>query len=1842
MIFKLDGGKQMNKFLAECKAKGITITLKDGKNISYRTSKGPLEKDMLKYLKEHKAEIVEYLKNNEQAEKNADEGTLTHDESKRYQQFPLTDIQSAYYSGRQSGYELGGTGCYTYIEIKSDVIDVARFQEAWHQTIMKHDMLRAIITKDGKQVVKKEVQMPTLEVREVNVSQGLENSFEVKNMREQMYAYDFAIDSWPMHKFIISQGKTDAIIHFCVDMLIADYISINIMLNDIFEYYNNGKFSSEDNNEITFRDIVLSRKNNDNHQVAKEYWKNKIVNEEFKCPQLPVIRSKNTLDKKVDVLFHRRKMTLNRDSYVALKNIAAKNGVTVSNAVLAAYVSILGRWSESKQMCINVTLMQRSNKEMNMIGDFTSVDMLTVSVEEEPFINLVKRIQNTLLKDMAHMEFSGVKVLREVNRYTDENKIFPVVFTSTVGEEKKKNYATDLEIIEGISRTPQVWIDCQVIERNKELEIHWDVRDGILNEIVISDMFTTFENTIRTIVTNSDWTAIEALTFDLDYFKDRDAYNNAEKNIEKRMLYDGVLKNIEERPDEVAIILDEETYTYREFGTYIQSVIQLLQSKHVQKGDNVAIIQPRGIWQVASAIGTLLLGSVFVPIDVNQPSARQQKIVTSSNSRFILLADDTNSQIEDAFQEKVIHLTLQNEISGDIVAKPTGTPDDIAYIIYTSGTTGVPKGVMITHAAAENTIIDINEKFNVSKEDVFLALTKLSFDLSIYDIFGCFDAGGTLVIPKESSASNPIHWIELVEKNGVTIWNSVPALFKMLLQEVNEANRERIQSLRLILLSGDVIDNKIPGKVRELLRDYQMISLGGATEGSIWSLYWNITDFNENTLIPYGVPLSNQKMFVLNSEFKQCPNEVKGEIYIGGEGLASGYYGDKELTDEKFLYHKELKERLFRTGDIGYYMEDGILMICGRKDNQIKINGNRVEIGEIESVIKETKEVADCTVLYHKDSNRSNKLFVFLEPYQSVEESSMQMAETEIERLKERCNQRFEDISRKDFVRWRKQSDKAALADMLVLFVQLGLFDEEGKTYSRKEIHTTTNEQAEFNTIVDRMLRALVEAEILNCTKNMYSLTEKASEYKERDAIWDDFMAIGKEIKYGEVLMQYQRESGRRILEQIRGDVTGLSLFFPEGNTEVAVSAYRENMINRRLNDVVADLMNHCCNEGTSILEIGAGVGGTTTTVLENLNCRNISYCFTDVSQFFINEAKTRYAEYNFIDYKRMDINKDYDVQGFKKNEYDIILCANVLHNSQNIEVNLSKIRKLLKPDGYLIIIEATKESYLLTTSLELKGGLDGFTDHRRNGIDVFTSEEKWIELVKKAGFDYHFTLPGKDDVLSECGQSVLFCQNKTTTVSKKTNVEAIEKYMAARLPKYMIPDQIEIIDKIPLTTNGKIDHKALNCICEERLTSNKKVLVKEQFSDIEQQIVDIWKTVLNVTDISKKDNFYYVGGDSLLITQVVSKMRETIEGLENVSWDELMQDALNNPTIEGIADVIQTKIVKKTPVRTISSQNGSNEVDSSVVVYRDNPKKRKLVQAYLHAGTGRLVDYELLIPEFLEQTSDDISVIGFMYGNYEEYLSVPAEELMKKRAEKYAQILLDMKAESYELLGYCVGGFLALETARILLENGANVKNVVMISSELATHMVHNQMITELAYGTAIGLDMKKAGYDIDILKMKKCMEDILKGEHRNIKNSEFIKLSGEYEAYGNLFMTLMDNTHEERMKNIFETSGGEKFNGNESTFSMFKILYDIFEHTFKAMMNYKFDEIYFGKVLYLEAPTVNSFYPDTKKNAEISDVCLGDFTVKKINGNHATCLLEENYRDVLEVILESLKDGE
>ncbi len=332
-----------------------------------------------------------------------------------------------------------------------------------------------------------------------------------------------------------------------------------------------------------------------------------------------------------------------------------------------------------------------------------------------------------------------------------------------------------------------------------------------------------------------------------------------------------------------------------------------------------------------------------MPVDIEQPEQRWNTIVANADIKAVLIHSDHGAI---SFEHvPVLPVDQIDEINNDSTIL-RGTPGDLAYIIFTSGTTGVPKGVAITHKAAWNTIKDINQKFFVSSQDSVLGLSKLNFDLSVYDIFGLLSCGGTLVYPKLSRYMDPSHWAEIIQAYKITIWNSVPAFMQILTGYFTGKN-ERLP-LRLVLLSGDWIPVGMPADIRKCADDVKVIGLGGATEASIWSIYHECdNDEIREVSIPYGRPLSNQGFSIYDAKGRPCPVYVKGELGIWGTGLADGYYNDHKLTGEKFVTAGE-NGRMYKTGDIGCYLPNGEIEFKGRNDNQIKLRGHRIELGEIQ------------------------------------------------------------------------------------------------------------------------------------------------------------------------------------------------------------------------------------------------------------------------------------------------------------------------------------------------------------------------------------------------------------------------------------------------------------------------------------------------------------------------------------------------------------------------------------------------------------------------------------------------------------------------------------------------------------------------------------------------------------------------------------------------------------------------------------------------------------------------------------------------------------------------------
>ncbi|MFB9329944.1 amino acid adenylation domain-containing protein [Paenibacillus aurantiacus] len=295
--------------------------------------------------------------------------------------------------------------------------------------------------------------------------------------------------------------------------------------------------------------------------------------------------------------------------------------------------------------------------------------------------------------------------------------------------------------------------------------------------------------------------------------------------------------------------------------------------------------------------------------------------------------------------------------------------DHLAYVIFTSGSTGTPKGVMVKHRPVINLIEWVNKTYGIGKGDRVLFMTSLCFDLSVYDIFGFLAAGASIRIASRSEIRNPNALAAMLRSEPVTFWDSAPAALQQLMPTL-EAMGEKAAaaSLRLVFLSGDWIPVTLPDRLRAAVPSARVIALGGATEATVWSNYYPVGDVQPYwASIPYGKPIQNARYYILNEALKPCPIGVKGALYIGGEVLASGYMHQPELTAERFIDNPFHAGKLYWTGDMARWLDDGNIEFMGRVDHQVKIRGYRIELGEIHAQLIKHEAVREAVVLDRPD-----------------------------------------------------------------------------------------------------------------------------------------------------------------------------------------------------------------------------------------------------------------------------------------------------------------------------------------------------------------------------------------------------------------------------------------------------------------------------------------------------------------------------------------------------------------------------------------------------------------------------------------------------------------------------------------------------------------------------------------------------------------------------------------------------------------------------------------------------------------------------------------------------------
>ncbi len=948
----MKGVEDVKTILETLKNKGITLFV-DGKKLKYRAV-GGIEHDDILLLKEYKEELIIYLK------ENTEEIKVISAPKDMYEPFALTDVQAAYALGRKDSFEYGGVACHVYMELVYNELNASKVQDIWRSLIDRHEMLRAVVYENGTQQVLAEVSK--FEVQEYDFSYASNMEQNLGEIRARMGNAMYELGSWPMFEIAVSHTSQQSIFHFSMDFLVADWKSIWTLLYE-FEtlYFKSTKVLPKIG--VSFRDYLIAERKlreTEQYRIDKQYWLNRIESLP-KAPDLPRLR--NPI--KNQNVFSRHFMEFDLENWNKLKKFSSHHGITPTAVVLTAYAEVIERWSQTSEFCINLTVLNRAPLHQNVeeiVGDFTSVSLLEVRIESsKSFVEKARKITGQLFEDLDHRLFNGVEVIREISRTKGrEHALMPIVFTSAIGLSDKKLQGEFHG--NGISQTPQVFIDCQAMDGEYGLQVDWDVRDGIFPDGMIEDMFETFCNRLFELAEDSEnWMKISELELPAWQRKQIIDINSTEKEILPQMLYDDFLEQVKIRPTKVAVIDEDNNFTYLELHHVALGIASRLQEVNIKPGSNIAVFLPKGRYQVAAVLGILYASCTYVPIDTEQPKQRWDTIIANADVKAVVVHSEYMEGTFDGVN--ILHVDQIRAVNNSSIIR-RGTPNDLAYIIFTSGTTGVPKGVAITHKAAWNTIKDINQKFAVDSQDSVLGLSKLNFDLSVYDIFGLLSCGGTLVYPIRSRYMDPSHWMEIIQKYHITVWNSVPAFMQILTGYFSNKNQE--MPIRLVLLSGDWIPVGMPEDIRKFAANARVISLGGATEAAIWSIYHEcVKNEIQEVSIPYGKPLSNQGFSIYDMKGRPCPVYVTGELCIWGTGLAEGYYNDYQLSKEKFVTNKRFS-RMYKTGDIGCYLPNGEIEFKGRNDNQIKLRGHRIELGEIQCILEQNESVLQAMVVLNE------------------------------------------------------------------------------------------------------------------------------------------------------------------------------------------------------------------------------------------------------------------------------------------------------------------------------------------------------------------------------------------------------------------------------------------------------------------------------------------------------------------------------------------------------------------------------------------------------------------------------------------------------------------------------------------------------------------------------------------------------------------------------------------------------------------------------------------------------------------------------------------------------------
>ena len=857
-------------------------------------------------------------------------------------------------------------------------LNVDALSKSLQTIINRHEVLRTVFRKKDSNAYQYIREKDLWELQLVLGKDDKEDNDKLRSQIQQFIRQPFDLSKDHMLRAtLINLDKSEHLLLVTMHHIASDGWSMPVIVKEIASLYNSyDKALPVDlpELEIQYADYAIWQRNYLQGEVLDKkinYWKNKLSG--VAALELPTdYQRPSVYSTRGEV----KGFNISKELTDKLNSLSQEEGVTLFMVLLSAFKILLQRYGGQEDICVGIPIANRAQQEVNeLVGFFVNTLALRSTVNTNvSFKEFLQQVKATTMEAYEHQDVPFEKVVEAVVKERDLSRspLFQVMFvlqnTPDVPQLKLGDLSLSAESYE--HTTTKFDLSFSINENSNGLRVSVNYSTDLYIGKTIERMFGHFEELLNAII-KAPQNKISQLRI-LTEAEEKQLlidFNNTSANypIDKSII-DLFEEQVNKSPGDTAIIHKGDALTYEELNEKANQLAKFLIAKGIKDETLVPICIERSIEMIVGIMGVMKAGGAYVPIDPEYPKDRMKFMLDDTKTTLMLASKQTKERIP-----KGIADIIELDTEWQTIASETGkgfdkkiTPHQLAYVIYTSGSTGKPKGVMIEHGGVVNLALSQAEALQLKPRMSTMQFASFGFDASCYEIFNTFLSGGVLVLPDKEDLLSIGKFADFINKNNVEVAVLPPS--------VQHNIKDVFGTLKTIVSAGEPLNEVIAKHIQS--KGIRLVNAYGPTENTVCA---TLTDdpIRENT-ISIGKPISNVRVYILDKSNSLCPVGVPGEICIAGAQVARGYLNRADLTAGKFItdpFDKTSNSKLYKSGDIGRWLEDGSIEYLGRMDDQIKLRGYRIELGEIENVLLQSGLINQVIVLA-KQNNKGDKRLV--------------------------------------------------------------------------------------------------------------------------------------------------------------------------------------------------------------------------------------------------------------------------------------------------------------------------------------------------------------------------------------------------------------------------------------------------------------------------------------------------------------------------------------------------------------------------------------------------------------------------------------------------------------------------------------------------------------------------------------------------------------------------------------------------------------------------------------------------------------------------------------------------